>query len=127
MFRGRHGKFGDCRQSEISVRRSEATRNRMAAGWLGAALGSAREQGGKMRKLMLIAAAATLAVPVAATATTTTVNGTDPAYSTPVEDDDDGDNGLWGLLGLLGLAGLLGRKKNEPDIHVDARRDSTNR
>ncbi len=30
----------------------------------------------------------------------------------------------WGLLGLLGLAGLLGRRKQEPDVVVDARRDT---
>lgn len=45
----------------------------------------------------------------------------DTAYaSTEREDDDDFP---WGLLGLLGLAGLLGMKRNERDIHVDARRD----
>ncbi len=37
--------------------------------------------------------------------------------------DDDNDF-PWGLLGLLGLAGLLGLKRNDRDIHVDARRDT---
>lgn len=42
--------------------------------------------------------------------------------TTRTEDDDDFP---WGLLGLLGLAGLMGRKRRDaPDINVDARRDT---
>ncbi len=49
---------------------------------------------------------------------------TDDAGYAAREDHDD-DEFPWGLLGLLGLAGLLGLRKREPDIHVDARRDTT--
>ena len=65
----------------------------------------------------LIAAFAVAAVPGV---THAAVNGVDTTYER--EDDDDGFD--WGLLGLLGLAGLLGLKRNEPDVHVDARRDN---
>jgi hypothetical protein len=65
----------------------------------------------------LIAALAVAAVP---SATNAAVNGAGTTYER--EDDDDGFD--WGWLGLLGLAGLLGLKKNEPDVHVDARRDT---
>ena len=42
----------------------------------------------------------------------------------PVEQEDD-DDFPWGLLGLLGLAGLLGlKKRDDRDVHVDARRDT---
>ena len=44
----------------------------------------------------------------------TTTGTTDPAFATPVEDDDD-DEFPWGLLGLLGLAGLLGLKRDDRD------------
>jgi MYXO-CTERM domain-containing protein len=47
-------------------------------------------------------------------------NTTDVA---PVQREEDHDF-PWGLLGLLGLAGLLGRKRRDPDIHVDARHDT---
>lgn len=65
----------------------------------------------------MIAAFAVAALPGVAHAA---VNGADTTYER--EDDDDGFD--WGLLGLLGLAGLLGLKKNERDVHVDARRDT---
>lgn len=43
-------------------------------------------------------------------------------YAAREENDDDFP---WGLLGLLGLAGLLGlNRKDDRDIHVDARRDT---
>ena len=47
---------------------------------------------------------------------------TNSAYTVEKDDDDF----PWGLLGLAGLAGLLGLKRREPDIHVDARRDTNN-
>jgi MYXO-CTERM domain-containing protein len=50
-----------------------------------------------------------------------TMASDDGAY---VARDDDEDEFPWGLLGLLGLAGLAGLRRREPDIHVDARRDS---
>jgi len=56
---------------------------------------------------------------VATTGTDPLLNETTP----PVREDDDNDF-PWGLLGLLGLAGLLGLRKKEPDVHVDARRDT---
>jgi hypothetical protein len=65
----------------------------------------------------IIAALAAVAVPGVAHAA---VNGAGTTYER--EDDDDGFD--WGLLGLLGLAGLLGLKKDERDVHVDARRDT---
>ncbi len=59
------------------------------------------------------------------TTTTEDANGTtDATYTTTTTEDDDNDF-PWGLLGLLGLAGLLGRKRNDADIHVDNRRDTT--
>lgn len=45
---------------------------------------------------------------------------TDAQYDQRAQEDDN--DFPWGLLGLLGLAGLLGRKKQERDIHVDARK-----
>ena len=50
-------------------------------------------------------------------------NSMGTTYAAPQQEEDD--DFPWGLLGLLGLAGLLGLKKREPDIHVDARRDTT--
>jgi len=66
---------------------------------------------------VVIAAAAVVAVPGV---THAAVNGAGTNFER--EDDDDGFD--WGLLGLLGLAGLLGLRKKEPDVHVDARRDT---
>ncbi len=54
----------------------------------------------------------------------------DPALSDPVmmnttEPQEDDDDFPWGLLGLLGLAGLLGlKRRDDRDVHVDARRDT---
>lgn len=48
-------------------------------------------------------------------------NTVDTSYGNPQVEEDD-DDFPWGLLGLLGLAGLLGRKRQERDIHVDARK-----
>jgi hypothetical protein len=43
---------------------------------------------------------------------------------TPPPEENDNDF-PWGLLGLLGLAGLLGlKKKDDKDIHVDARHNT---
>ena len=68
---------------------------------------------------LLSVAAAAIAVPAAAQDTHT---GTDTAYE--ADNDDDGFD--WGLLGLLGLAGLLGlRKKDDDDVNVDTRRNTT--
>jgi len=55
---------------------------------------------------------------VATTATDPLLTETPP----PVREEDN--DFPWGLLGLLGLAGLLGLRKKEPDVHVDARRDT---
>ena len=63
---------------------------------------------------VVLAALAAVAMPSLAHAA---VNGVSTTYE---REDDDFD---WGWLGLLGLAGLLGLKKNERDVHVDARRD----
>jgi hypothetical protein len=46
----------------------------------------------------------------------------DTSYGNPQPQEDN--DFPWGLLGLVGLAGLLGRKRKEPDIHVDARRNN---
>jgi hypothetical protein len=43
---------------------------------------------------------------------------------TTVQREEEDNDFPWGLLGLLGLAGLLGRKKNDADIHVDARNNT---
>lgn len=68
---------------------------------------------------VLLASLAMVAVPAAAQDTNT---GTDTAYE--ADNDDDGFD--WGLLGLLGLAGLLGlRKKDDDDVNVDTRRNTT--
>jgi hypothetical protein len=72
-----------------------------------------------MRKLTVILVAAAVATPAPLLGATSADNGT--TYSEEREDDDN--DFPWGLLGLVGLAGLLGRKRNERDIHVDARRD----
>ena len=48
----------------------------------------------------------------------------DPNTNTTYAVEQDDDDFPWGLLGLAGLAGLLGLKRREPDIHVDARRDT---
>lgn len=72
-----------------------------------------------MRRLMIMAAAAALLAPAPLLAQDT---NDDTTYVDTDRHDDDGFDD-WGLLGLLGLAGLLGLKRNERDIHVDARRD----
>ena len=49
----------------------------------------------------------------------TTITNTQPV------DHEDDDDFPWGLLGLLGLAGLLGlKKRDDRDVHVDARRNT---
>ena len=72
------------------------------------------------RNAVLCALAFTLTPAAAMAATTANV---DTTYESR-DDDDDFD---WGLLGLLGLAGLLGLKKKDDDIHVDARRNTTDK
>ncbi|CAA9530598.1 MAG: hypothetical protein AVDCRST_MAG31-2348 [uncultured Sphingomonas sp.] len=72
------------------------------------------------RKAIRNVAIAVFAMTAVPSVTHAAVNGADASYER--EDDDDGFD--WGLLGLLGLAGLLGLRKNEPDVHVDARRDT---
>ena len=77
-----------------------------------------------IRKAVL-AIAATMTIATAASAQET-LNATDTQTGDEVtvrEQEDDKDF-PWGLLGLLGLAGLLGRKKNDRDIHVDARHNT---
>ena len=77
-----------------------------------------------IRKAVL-AIAATMTFATAASAQET-LNATDTQTGDQVtvrEQEDDKDF-PWGLLGLLGLAGLLGRKKNDRDIHVDARHNT---
>jgi MYXO-CTERM domain-containing protein len=71
---------------------------------------------------MLLAATALLMAPATAVAQNT---ADDIVYTDDTErqEEDDGNSRL-GLLGLLGLAGLLGLMRREPDIHVDARRDT---
>ncbi len=57
-------------------------------------------------------------------ATTTTDPMMNDPMMAPVEHEHD-DDFPWGLLGLLGLAGLLGlKKRDDGDVHVDARRDA---
>ena len=71
---------------------------------------------------------ATLADPLATNTTdplatpTTDPTLADNTMAVPVQEEEDNDF-PWGLLGLLGLAGLIPRKRKEPDINVDARRD----
>jgi MYXO-CTERM domain-containing protein len=49
----------------------------------------------------------------------------DPMMMNTVEPEEEDNDFPWGLLGLLGLAGLLGlRKRDDRDVHVDARRDT---
>jgi MYXO-CTERM domain-containing protein len=68
----------------------------------------------------LAAAAIAAMSPSAALAQgTATDNTVDTSYDQPRQEEDR--DFPWGLLGLLGLAGLLGRKRQERDIHVDAR------
>ena len=68
----------------------------------------------------LLAATALVLVPTAAAATAT---GGEDTGTYETQGDDDGFD--WGLLGLLGLAGLLGlKKRDDRDVHVDARRDN---
>jgi len=73
-----------------------------------------------MRPRTLFLAAALLAAPAPVIAQ---ANDTGEVDVGDTQRDDDGNSRL-GLLGLLGLAGLLGLKRREPDIHVDARRDT---
>jgi MYXO-CTERM domain-containing protein len=73
-----------------------------------------------MRPTTLLLAAALAASPIQAMAQ---ANDADEIEIDDNQDDGD-DNSRLGLLGLLGLAGLLGLKRREPDIHVDARRDT---
>jgi hypothetical protein len=74
-----------------------------------------------MRPITMLLAAFLLTAPAPLLAQ---VNETGEIYvGEPEQDDDDGNSRL-GLLGLLGLAGLLGLRRREPDIHVDARRDT---
>ena len=70
---------------------------------------------------LLAVASLTLMTGPAMAQETLDTEGTETTTTTVREEDEF----PWGLLGLLGLAGLLGRKRNERDIHVDARRDST--
>ena len=53
---------------------------------------------------------------------TTTPDMTTTTTTVPVEREDR--DFPWGLLGLLGLAGLIQRKQKQPDVVVDARRDT---
>ena len=69
---------------------------------------------------ILTAAALAVLSPAAALAQDTNA---DAGYTTAQTREDD-DDFPWGLLGLLGLAGLLGlKRRNDRDIHVDARRN----
>lgn len=74
-----------------------------------------------MRPMTIFVAAALLAAPVQAIAQD--ISDAPGAADTQRDNDDEGNSRL-GLLGLLGLGGLLGLMRREPDIHVDARRDS---
>ncbi len=67
----------------------------------------------------MIAAAALALSPAAALAQDNGTTG-DTQYDNRAQ--EEGNDFPWGLLGLLGLAGLLGRKRQERDIHVDARK-----
>ena len=71
-------------------------------------------------KAALVAAAALALSPAAALAQDN-ADTANAQYDNRAQQDDDNDF-PWGLLGLLGLAGLLGRKRQERDIHVDARK-----
>ena len=77
-----------------------------------------------MKSAPLVHAALALAALVAASPAAATQSGGNLGETETVNraDDDDGDF-PWGLLGLLGLAGLAGLKRNDRDIHVDARRN----
>lgn len=70
-------------------------------------------------KAALVAAAALALTPAAAFAQDT-ADTANTQYDTRAQEEDN--DFPWGLLGLLGLAGLLGRKRQERDIHVDARK-----
>ena len=74
-----------------------------------------------MRRPMILAAAALLALPAPLAAHEMSA-ATAVAAAGAANDGDDEGNPRLGLLGLLGLAGLLGLFRKEPDIHVDARR-----
>ena len=82
-----------------------------------------------MNKAALLAAASLMFVAAPATAqdTTDTVDTAEDADDRTRTVQRDDNDFPWGLLGLLGLAGLLPRKRKEPDIHVDARHDTTRR
>jgi MYXO-CTERM domain-containing protein len=67
-----------------------------------------------------IAAAALALTPAAALAQDSAA--TDNTQYDNRAQQDEGNDFPWGLLGLLGLAGLLGRKREQRDIHVDARK-----
>ena len=73
-----------------------------------------------MRPMIYFLAATLLTPPAQAFAQS---NSADEVDIGDARQNDDGNSKL-GLLGLLGLAGLLGLKRREPDIHVDARRDT---
>ncbi len=70
-------------------------------------------------KSAVVLAAALAVTPVAALAQEDN-RTVDTEYDNREREDDN--DFPWGLLGLLGLAGLLGRKRQERDIHVDARK-----
>ena len=74
-----------------------------------------------MRPTTMLLAAACLAMPLPAVAQTN-----DEVSEIEIDEGNGNDEGnsRLGLLGLLGLAGLLGLRRREPDIHVDARRDT---
>jgi MYXO-CTERM domain-containing protein len=58
-------------------------------------------------------------------ATTTDPMMTDPTMMNTGEEQEEDNDFPWGLLGLLGLAGLLGlKRRDDRDVHVDARRDT---
>jgi hypothetical protein len=103
---------------------------------------------------VLLASASLVTIPAAASAQNTVMNdlasedmnttttATDPTLNAPADDgfgdlnettitntepveEEDDDDFPWGLLGLLGLAGLMGlKKRDDRDVHVDARRDT---
>jgi MYXO-CTERM domain-containing protein len=79
----------------------------------------------KLTAATLAVAAALALTPAAALAQDNAAvdNGTtDTTYTERATVEEDDNDFPWGLLGLLGLAGLLGRKRQERDIHVDARK-----
>ena len=58
-------------------------------------------------------------------ATTTDPMMNDPMMMNTGEQQEEDNDFPWGLLGLLGLAGLLGlKRRDDRDVHVDARRDT---